>query len=115
LEIANARVRGSLAGQGTADIFITVDDELVITPSGCNPIFGIANLTTTLHGFALTETVNCAGASCPAEPIRRGKAMASGAFGLQSSSISSTGFGLFTGIGLGTAKVQLRFSGAVTQ
>ena len=115
LQIANAKVKGSLAGKGTADVFITVDDGLVITPGGCTPIYGIANLTTKLRGIAIVETMNFAGASCPAPPIRRGKAMVSGAFGIQSSSISSTGFGLVTGTGLGSHAAQLKFDGAVTQ
>ena len=115
LQIPNAKVTGSLAGKGTGDVFITMEDTLVITPGGCTPLLGIVNVTSKLKGISVIDTLNFAGAACPAPPIKGGKATESGAFGIQSSSISSAGFGSFTGTGVGSAKARLEFTGSITQ
>ena len=64
--VANVTGEPSLAGKGTADLFLTFDNGAA-TVSGvddCTPFFGVAELTTTRGGKASSETLNLVGVNC---------------------------------------------------
>lgn len=125
LTITGAKVTGSLAGVGTADLNITLDTVGVtsdLAGDTCEPMFGTADLTTTTgvgkNKTARTETLNLLGAFCdnigPSLPNT-----INGGFGIASSpapspSPAATGWGTLTGTEKHDA-VRLNLKGSITQ
>ena len=116
LTITGAKVTGSMAGTGTADLSVTEDIGSETTSSGdtCTPFFGVANLTTTLQKTPLTESLNLGGMSCDAL-TPNSKNTIQGGFGIQDgASNGATGWGTV----FGTSKSQattLHLKGSITQ
>jgi hypothetical protein len=103
VQVSNATLRNvdsqpSLAGTGTANVFLTFDTGAEMpTTAGigiCIPFFGIAKLTTALA----TETLNLVGVNC--DPVNTADQPVLGGFGISKQPAPiplSKGFGKMTG------------------
>ena len=113
--MTGAKVTGSLAGTGTANVSITLDlgDPTTVSGSTCQPIFGAADLTTTTgkNKGPETETLNLLGVYCD-KFISGQPNTVSGGFGIAASpapSPAATGWGTMTGEAHhGTLKLSLK-------
>lgn len=122
ITISNARVRGSLAGNGSADVNLTLDSGSAtssISGSTCLPAFGTADLTTVQGaGRNLTirsETLNLVGAFCDRFSGR--PAQINGGFGIASSpapSPDASGWGTLAGTQRGS-QMTIKLQGSITQ
>jgi hypothetical protein len=116
LTISSAKVTGSMAGTGTADLQVTEDTGAATTSvsgASCTPFFAVATLTTTLAKTALTETLNFGGMSCD-QFTSKGKSAIQGGFGIGTASNSATGWGTVVGTS-NQSSVTLHLKGLVTQ
>ena len=112
-----------LAGKGTADLYLTFDDGLVMPGAAtgenaeCVPFFGIAKLTTTrAHGtISVKEKLNVTGVSC--EPTTSGAKTVLGGFGVAVETNGGTGFGKIRGFYPSPAAgpISLTLHGPITQ
>ncbi|HLW71492.1 MAG TPA: hypothetical protein VKS22_12820 [Candidatus Binataceae bacterium] len=118
--LSGVTVSGSMAGKGTADVFVTEDfgNQVPTTglPHQCNPEYVDAVLTTTLKKTPLTETVSLLTVSCH-ELKTGGKATVTGGFGIEAgASNGATGWGTATGTFDKTTQVEtLTLKGSITQ
>lgn len=112
----------NFAGKGTANLFLTFDDGLVMPststtePPECTPFFGVANLTTTRHHSPTVETLNLTGVSC-VPPVSGAKTVLGGFGILAGATNGGTGFGKIRGLYVGPAAgpVSLTVFGPITQ
>jgi len=112
-----------LAGKGTADLYLTFDDGLVMPGAStgesaeCVPFFGIAKLTTTrARGtISVKEKLNLTGVSC--QPTTGGAKTVLGGFGVAVETNGGTGFGKIRGFYPSPAAgpISLTLHGPITQ
>jgi hypothetical protein len=118
-----AKVRGSLAGNGTAVVNFTVDSGSAtssVSGSTCQPAFGEADLTTTVgkgkNKTTKSESINLLAALCDSKN-GRSPATLTGGWGIAASpapSPAASGWGTLDGTQTGT-KIDMKLNGTVTQ
>jgi hypothetical protein len=125
LTMAAGAVTGELAGKGTAVVNISIDTgsaTSAVVSSSCYPVFGVADLSTTVGGgrnkTSKSETLNLAGALC--DPLNsHSSSTIDGGFGIAATpapSPAASGWGSFTGSQKDpNSKLTLKFKGSVTQ
>jgi hypothetical protein len=123
ITINAAKVKGSLAGNGIGVVRMTVDGgsaTSAISGSTCQPVFGVADLTTTIgrgkNKTTKTETLNLQAALCD-KLNNRSHGTLDGGFGIASSpapSPTASGWGTLDGTMTDT-KMTLKLKGSITQ
>lgn len=99
--VANVSSEPSLAGTGTANLYLTFDigAEMPTGVGDCTPVFGIAELSTTRKKKSITETLNLVGVNCDALGTNPGPVL--GGFGVSQKPTAPSppdkGFGKVTG------------------
>ncbi len=116
--VANVTGEPSLAGKGTADLFLTFDNGAA-TVSGvddCTPFFGVAELTTTRGGKASSETLNLVGVNC--SPLTTANSPILGGFGISTSPApvnGGKGYGKISGFLDPSGNVSITLHGPITE
>lgn len=119
--VTGAKVTGSMAGKGTADLVLSDDTGQVVTDPvsthGCSLVYGIVNFNnTTLKKVPLTEKVDVLGTTC--HHTKSGKPdTEAGGFAIEAgASNNASGWGTYTGtFDPSTFAVSLKTSGSITQ
>jgi hypothetical protein len=123
ITINSAKVSGSLAGNGIGVVRMTVDGGIATSAflgSTCQPVFGVADLTTTIGRGAnkttKTETLNLQAALCDQLNNKRDGTL-DGGFGIASAPAPSpiaSGWGTIDGT-MTDSKITLKLKGSITQ
>ena len=123
VQVPNAvvgKVTGKLtiAGAGTANLFLTFDNGLRTVSSGgsCTPFFGVAQLTTTFRGKPSSETLNLNGVNC--SPLTTTNSPVLGGFGISKSPApvnGGKGYGKVSGFLDPSGSVSLTLHGPITE
>jgi hypothetical protein len=122
-EIPTAKITGSMAGVGTADVRVTADQGDITTDNTttngeCIPLYGVAHVTSTLNKSSLTEDLNIIGALCK-NFSPNGNEYIDGGFGIQDGATNSAhGWGTVTGTSTNSKTsptVTLHLRGPITQ
>ena len=108
----------SIAGTGTANLFLTFDDgaATVSAAGNCTPFFGVAELTTTRAGKPSSETLNLNGVSCA--PITTANSPILGGFGISKAPTpvnGGKGYGKVSGFLDPSGSVSLTLHGSITE
>lgn len=110
--------RFSIAGVGTANVFLTLDNDGA-TPSAignCTPFFAVAELSTIRNGKPSSETLNMTGVLCA--PLTTANSPILGGFGISASPLpvnGGRGFGKLKGTMSPSSVVSLTLHGPITE
>jgi hypothetical protein len=107
----------NIAGVGTANLFLTFDNgaATISGSNSCIPFFGVAELTTTRHAMASSETLNMNGVSC--SPLTTNNPILGG-FGISTTPApvnGGKGYGKISGFLDPAGSVSLTLHGPITQ
>ena len=116
--VGNVVGHPSIAGTGTANLFLTFDDgaATVSAAGNCTPFFGVAELTTTRAGKPSSETLNLNGVSCA--PITTANSPILGGFGISKTPTpvnGGKGYGRVSGFLDPSGSVSLKLHGQITE
>lgn len=113
IKVIGAKMTGSLAGKGTVDMEITLDDNSATSSPGCNPLFGIVTISGTVRKIPVSADANFAGVTCM-PLVHATKASISGGFGTTSISLATSAYGTVNGTEDSSGNVKLTLKAAVT-